>query len=192
MCIRGERDEIISRAIVASSRWIRLQVQRPFALSMTSSRRQHTPVRNLARRTMSLQGTLGNTTCSKGHLHPPWNTTGVLSIAKCESVCGFCQKETKTAANLRKVCFMVGNFPISCDVADRNSMLQYTSRMKGSISRLQRDLVDEDDCTSTHLSHEILKKTHTGTEKCPQHHSNHSNAIILSHLLGCPPPTTTK
>lgn len=54
-------------------------------------------------RMMSLETTLGNTTCSKGHVHPPWNTTGVLRIAKCESVCGFCQKETKTAANLRKV-----------------------------------------------------------------------------------------
>jgi hypothetical protein len=43
------------------------------------------------------------TTCSKGHVHPSWNTTGILRIAKCESVCGFCQKETKTAANLRKV-----------------------------------------------------------------------------------------
>jgi hypothetical protein len=52
---------------------------------------------------MSLETTLPNTTCSKGHVHPPWPTTGVLRIAKCESVCGFCQKETKTAANLRKV-----------------------------------------------------------------------------------------
>ena len=55
---------------------------------------------------MSLEAALRNTTCSKGHRHPPWNTTGVLRIAKCESVCGFCQKETKTAANLRKVRFL--------------------------------------------------------------------------------------
>jgi hypothetical protein len=53
--------------------------------------------------TMSRDNSLKNTYCSRGHIHPPWNTTGVLRIAKCESVCGFCQKETKTAANLRKV-----------------------------------------------------------------------------------------
>jgi len=52
---------------------------------------------------MSLEPVAGNTTCSKGHIHPPWPTTGILRIAKCESVCGFCQKETNTAANLRKV-----------------------------------------------------------------------------------------
>ncbi|RFU28078.1 hypothetical protein B7463_g8261, partial [Scytalidium lignicola] len=41
-------------------------------------------------------------TCGKGHNHPPWNRSGVLHIAKCETVCGFCWKETRTAANLRK------------------------------------------------------------------------------------------
>jgi hypothetical protein len=96
-----------------------------------SIRRQHThDPRAIVRRTMSLESTLGNTTCSKGHLHPPWNTTGVLSIAKCESICGFCQKETKTAANLRKVrVSWIWEFPAWS--ADEDSMLQYISRMKG-------------------------------------------------------------
>lgn len=64
---------------------------------MTSSRRPHE--RGVGGETASL----GTTTCSKGHVHPPWNVAGVLRIARCQSVCGFCQKETKTAANLRKV-----------------------------------------------------------------------------------------
>ncbi|PMD41158.1 hypothetical protein L207DRAFT_543437 [Hyaloscypha variabilis F] len=71
---------------------------------------------------MSLESTLGNTTCSKGHLHPPWNTTGVLSIAKCESICGFCQKETKTAANLRKhVAIHIKNEGLNLTIAEGSS-----------------------------------------------------------------------
>ncbi|TGO39475.1 hypothetical protein BHYA_0053g00300 [Botrytis hyacinthi] len=53
-------------------------------------------------RRMDRESSLPSTTCSRGHTHPPWNTTGVLRIAKCESVCGFCMKETDTAAKLRK------------------------------------------------------------------------------------------
>ena len=79
---------------------------------------------------MSLESTLGNTTCSKGHVHPPWNTTGVLSIAKCESVCGFCQKETKTAANLRKVSCSDPTWVFSESSADEHSTLLYISRTR--------------------------------------------------------------
>ncbi|KAL3426785.1 hypothetical protein PVAG01_00294 [Phlyctema vagabunda] len=61
-------------------------------------------------------------TCSKGHVHPPWNTTGVLRIAKCESVCGFCQRETKTAANLRKhVAIHIKNEGLNLTVAEGSS-----------------------------------------------------------------------
>ena len=70
---------------------------------MTCSRRQIGLDHRGRRSKMSLESVLRNTTCSKGHTHPPWNTAGVLRIAKCESICGFCHKETKTAANLRKV-----------------------------------------------------------------------------------------
>ncbi|KAK6581948.1 hypothetical protein PZA11_005645 [Diplocarpon coronariae] len=65
---------------------------------------------------------VGTTTCSKGHLHSPWNTTGVLRIAKCESVCGFCQKETKTAANLRKhVAIHIKNEGLDLSIAEGSS-----------------------------------------------------------------------
>lgn len=92
----------------------------------SSSKQQPRPARS---RMMSLETTvLGTTTCSKGHIHPPWNTTGVLKVAKCESVCGFCQKETKTAANLRKVC-LLSRWCIGVS-ADRDSMSRYTSRTR--------------------------------------------------------------
>jgi len=65
---------------------------------------------------------LSNTICNKGHTHPPWNTTGILSIAKCESVCGFCQKETKTAANLRKhVAIHIKNERLNLTIAEGSS-----------------------------------------------------------------------
>ncbi|RDL32014.1 uncharacterized protein BP5553_09416 [Venustampulla echinocandica] len=32
-----------------------------------------------------MEAVLSNTTCSKGHTHPPWNTIGILRIEKCES-----------------------------------------------------------------------------------------------------------
>ncbi|KAH6723684.1 hypothetical protein BKA61DRAFT_686370 [Leptodontidium sp. MPI-SDFR-AT-0119] len=84
---------------------------------MTSSRR---PAHD--RPSSSETSSLGTTTCSKGHLHPPWNTTGVLRIAKCESVCGFCQKETKTAANLRKhVAIHIKNEGLNLSIAEGSS-----------------------------------------------------------------------
>ncbi|RDW94984.1 hypothetical protein BP5796_00747 [Coleophoma crateriformis] len=61
-------------------------------------------------------------TCSKGHVHPPWVTTGVLKISKCESICGFCQKETKTAANLRKhVAIHIKNEGLNLTIAEGSS-----------------------------------------------------------------------
>ncbi|KAI9052161.1 hypothetical protein LZ554_003523 [Drepanopeziza brunnea f. sp. 'monogermtubi'] len=84
---------------------------------MTSSRRpQHD------RPSSGEISSLANTNCSKGHLHPSWNTTGVLRIAKCESVCGFCQKETKTAANLRKhVAIHIKNEGLNLAIAEGSS-----------------------------------------------------------------------
>ncbi|KAG9236561.1 hypothetical protein BJ875DRAFT_439248 [Amylocarpus encephaloides] len=65
---------------------------------------------------------LRTTTCSKGHTHPPWNTIGVLRIEKCESICGFCQKETKTAANLRKhVAIHIKNERLNLIIAEGSS-----------------------------------------------------------------------
>ncbi|TVY33274.1 hypothetical protein LOCC1_G008487, partial [Lachnellula occidentalis] len=73
-------------------------------------------------RKLRMERTLGTTTCSKGHIHPPWNTTGLLRIAKCESVCGFCQKETKTAANLRKhVAIHIKNEALNLTIAEGSS-----------------------------------------------------------------------
>ncbi|CZT13584.1 uncharacterized protein RCO7_10829 [Rhynchosporium graminicola] len=84
---------------------------------MTSSRRAHHD-----RPSSSETSPLGTTTCSKGHVHPPWSTTGVLRIAKCESVCGFCQKETKTAANLRKhVAIHIKNEGLKLSIAEGSS-----------------------------------------------------------------------
>lgn len=83
-----------------------------------SHRRLHTR----SSRVMSLEPVAGNTTCSKGHVHPPWPTTGILRIAKCESVCGFCQKETKTAANLRKhVAIHIKNEGLNLSIAEGSS-----------------------------------------------------------------------
>lgn len=86
---------------------------------------------------------LRNTTCSKGHTHPPWNTTGILRIAKCESICGFCQKETKTAANLRKhVAIHIKNERLNLTIAEGSSgrgrleMPQTFDRESSSSSRI--------------------------------------------------------
>ncbi|KAH6680909.1 hypothetical protein B0J14DRAFT_684383 [Halenospora varia] len=69
-----------------------------------------------------MERSLRNTTCSKGHTHPPWNTTGILRVAKCESICGFCQKETKTAANLRKhVAIHIKNERLNLTIAEGSS-----------------------------------------------------------------------
>ncbi|CZR68387.1 uncharacterized protein PAC_18286 [Phialocephala subalpina] len=107
---------------------------------------------------MSLEPTLGNTTCSKGHIHPPWNTTGVLRIAKCESVCGFCQKETKTAANLRKhVAIHIKNEGLNLTIAEGSSgrgRLEMPSaqleRGHSSSSRFSQERDDEHDYKRAH------------------------------------------
>ncbi|KAH8600110.1 hypothetical protein B0O99DRAFT_504104 [Bisporella sp. PMI_857] len=66
--------------------------------------------------------TLRNTVCGKGHTHPPWSTTGVLRIDKCETVCGFCQKHTNTAANLRKhVAIHIKNERLNLIIAEGSS-----------------------------------------------------------------------
>ncbi|PMD58562.1 uncharacterized protein K444DRAFT_531650 [Hyaloscypha bicolor E] len=103
---------------------------------------------------MSLETALGNTTCSKGHVHPPWNTTGVLSIAKCESICGFCQKETKTAANLRKhVAIHIKNEGLNLTIAEGSSgrgrlempTAQLHSERGSSISSSHISMADDDE-----------------------------------------------
>ncbi|KAI9648891.1 hypothetical protein NHQ30_001457 [Ciborinia camelliae] len=71
---------------------------------------------------MDRESSLPSTTCSRGHTHPPWNTTGVLRIAKCESVCGFCMKETDTAAKLRKhVAVHIKNEGLNLTIAEAAS-----------------------------------------------------------------------
>ncbi|KAM3066650.1 hypothetical protein ACMFMF_010156 [Clarireedia jacksonii] len=73
-------------------------------------------------RAMERRSSLPATTCSKGHTHPPWNTTGILRIAKCETVCGFCQKETDTAAKLRKhVAIHIKNEGLNLTIAEAAS-----------------------------------------------------------------------
>ncbi|CAG8979234.1 hypothetical protein HYALB_00011904 [Hymenoscyphus albidus] len=98
---------------------------------------------------------LRNTTCSKGHTHPPWNTTGVLRVEKCESICGFCQKETKTAANLRKhVAIHIKNERLNLTIAEGSSgrgrleMPQTFERESSSGSRLSY-FSDETDASSS-------------------------------------------
>ncbi|KUJ06514.1 uncharacterized protein LY89DRAFT_603275 [Mollisia scopiformis] len=108
---------------------------------------------------MSLEPTLGNTTCSKGHVHPPWNTTGVLRIAKCESVCGFCQKETKTAANLRKkhVAIHIKNEGLSLTIAEgssgRGRLEMPSAQLERGLSSSSRFSQDRDDDHSDALSY---------------------------------------
>lgn len=103
-------------------------------------------------RTMSSgsTSTAANTTCHKGHDHPPWPTSGILRIAKCESVCGFCQKETKTAANLRKVSVSVPRSVhwTSADLSQSTS--PYILRMKASISPSLKVQVGVADCEYYH------------------------------------------
>ncbi|CAD6443847.1 45d2517d-ab71-480c-88e9-289a4eab1bf9 [Sclerotinia trifoliorum] len=73
-------------------------------------------------RRMDRESSLPATTCSRGHTHPPWNTSGVLRIAKCESVCGFCMKETDTAAKLRKhVAIHIKNEGLNLTIAEAAS-----------------------------------------------------------------------
>ncbi|KAF7862616.1 hypothetical protein EAF04_007489 [Stromatinia cepivora] len=73
-------------------------------------------------RRMDRESSLPPTTCSRGHTHPPWNTSGVLRIAKCESVCGFCMKETDTAAKLRKhVAIHIKNERLNLTIAEAAS-----------------------------------------------------------------------
>ncbi|TVY34203.1 hypothetical protein LSUB1_G008047 [Lachnellula subtilissima] len=117
-------------------------------------------------RKLRMERTLGNTTCSKGHVHPPWNTTGLLRIAKCESVCGFCQKETKTAANLRKhVAIHIKNEALNLTIAEGSS----------GRGRLEITHALERDSSLSHISQLSSSDSDSNASRsnasppCPQH-----------------------
>ncbi|ESZ94857.1 hypothetical protein SBOR_4733 [Sclerotinia borealis F-4128] len=90
--------------------------------SSVSNQSRRTERESSLPRRMDRESSLPSTTCSRGHTHPPWNITGVLRIAKCESVCGFCMKETDTAAKLRKhVAIHIKNEGLNLTIAEAAS-----------------------------------------------------------------------
>ncbi|PBP22011.1 hypothetical protein BUE80_DR007145 [Diplocarpon rosae] len=122
---------------------------------------------------------VGTTTCSKGHLHSAWNTTGVLRIAKCESVCGFCQKETKTAANLRKhVAIHIRNEGLDLSIAEGSSG-------RGRLEMPQTPSSQAPPCStdrerSSYLSRQTSTSTTTSTSASTSHSDSDSMDTDLS------------
>ncbi|KAH7305721.1 hypothetical protein BKA65DRAFT_199860 [Rhexocercosporidium sp. MPI-PUGE-AT-0058] len=157
---------------------------------MTSSRRPTYHDRPSSRETSSL----GTTTCSKGHVHPPWNTTGVLRIAKCESVCGFCQKETKTAANLRKhVAIHIKNEGLNLSIAEGSSgrgrlemptaPLDRPSRSTSSYLSSQTDDSDSNSMDTDPMSISSYKRSFLPPSSTNSSNTTHSDSFSPSAVL---------
>ncbi|KAH8805735.1 hypothetical protein F5884DRAFT_737089 [Xylogone sp. PMI_703] len=135
-------------------------------------------------------GSLGSITCGKGHIHPPWNRSRVLPIAKWETLCGFCLKETKTAANLRKACsglshaaIHIKNERLDLTIAEGTSgrgrleMPVHKSKRKRTMSITEEEIDNSDGAdlgSPPPYSQDQLSWSISTTNSSPRHPSNQS------------------